>query len=228
MDTKTSETARARGASVRDRVTHALRADIITGVFVPGQRLSEADLCSHLDASRTPVREALRQLEAERLVEIRPNRGPIVVKLGWKEAERIYDVRELIEPEVVRLFALTATGERLERMDDALREFERASSEGLHPVQLILATTAFYEVMFEGCGNEILADILRGLLARVNLLRSRSMSRPGRPKESLKEMREILSRIRDEDVSGAQKAAIAHIRNARVQAKAAMPASSAP
>lgn len=228
MDTKTSDTARVRGASVRDRVTHALRADIITGVFVPGQRLSEADLCSHLDASRTPVREALRQLEAERLVEIRPNRGPIVVKLGWEEAERIYDVRELIEPEVVRLFALTATGERLERMDAALRDFERASSEGLHPVQLILTTTAFYEVMFEGCGNDILADILRGLLARVNLLRSRSMSRPGRPKESLKEMREILSRIRAGDVAGAQKAAIVHIRNARAQAEAAMPSPSAP
>ncbi|MBC2860938.1 GntR family transcriptional regulator [Stappia sp. 28M-7] len=228
MDTKASNPARVRGASVRERVTNALRADIITGVFVPGQRLSEAELCSHLDASRTPVREALRQLEAERLVEVRPNRGPIVVKLGPEEAERIYDVRELIEPEVVRLFALAATGEQLEQMDEALVEFEQASSEGLNPAQLILATTTFYEVMFQGCTNDILADILRGLLARVNLLRSRSMSRPGRPKESLKEMRDILSCIRARDVPGAQQAAITHIRNARAQARAAMPAPTAP
>lgn len=228
MDSNTSDTARVRGGSVRERVTNALRADIITGVFVPGQRLSEAELCSHLDASRTPVREALRQLEAERLVEVRPNRGPIVVKLGWEEAERIYDVRELIEPEVVRLFALAATGEHLERMDAALEEFEQASSEGLNPAQLIGATTTFYEVMFQGCSNDILADILRGLLARVNLLRSRSMSRPGRPKESLKEMRDILSCIREGNVAGAQQAAVIHIRNARAQAKAAMPAPSAP
>lgn len=228
MDSNTSDTARVRGGSVRERVTNALRADIITGVFVPGQRLSEAELCSHLDASRTPVREALRQLEAERLVEVRPNRGPIVVKLGWEEAERIYDVRDLIEPEVVRLFALAATGEHLERMDAALEEFEQASSEGLNPAQLIGATTTFYEVMFQGCSNDILADILRGLLARVNLLRSRSMSRPGRPKESLKEMRDILSCIREGNVPGAQQAAVIHIRNARAQAKAAMPAPSAP
>ncbi|WP_186400298.1 GntR family transcriptional regulator [Stappia sp. P2PMeth1] len=228
MDSNTSDTARVRGGSVRERVTNALRGDIITGVFVPGQRLSEAELCSHLDASRTPVREALRQLEAERLVEVRPNRGPIVVKLGWEEAERIYDVRELIEPEVVRLFALAATGEHLERMDAALEEFEQASSEGLNPAQLIGATTTFYEVMFQGCSNDILADILRGLLARVNLLRSRSMSRPGRPKESLKEMRDILSCIREGNVPGAQQAAVIHIRNARAQAKAAMPAPSAP
>ena len=225
MEQKTSKTAGGRNESVRERVSHALRTDITMGVFLPGQRLSEAELCAHLDASRTSVREALRQLEAERLIEIRPNRGPAVAKLAWEEAEQIYDVRELIEPEVVRLFAAVATQEQLDRMEAALKQFEEAFSEGLHPNRLILTTTVFYEVMFEGCKNTILADILRGLLARVNLLRSRSMSQPGRPKESLREMRRILSHIQDSDIAGAQAAAIQHIRNARSQARTAMLAS---
>ena len=78
--------------------------------------------------------------------------------------------------------------------------------------------------MFQGCSNEILVEILRGLLARVNLLRSRSMSQAGRPKESLREMRSIFDRIRAGDIPGAQGAAVQHIRNARVQARAAMQA----
>lgn len=208
-----------KSGSVRDRVSNALRTDITMGVFVPGQRLSEADLCEHLDASRTSVREALRQLEAERLIEIRPNRGPMVAKLCWDEAEQIYDVRELIEREIVRLFALTATPAELDEMELAMSQFEKASSEGIHPDLLIKTTTAFYDVMFEGCSNKILVDMLQGLLARVNLLRSRSMSQPGRPKESLLEMRRILERIRSGDIEGAQKAAVEHIRNARAQAK---------
>ncbi|MWB79179.1 FCD domain-containing protein [Pseudooceanicola sp. 216_PA32_1] len=217
-----AETDRGRGESVRERVSNALRTDITMGVFVPGQRLSEAELCAHLDASRTSVRESLRQLEAERLIEIRPNRGPVVARLDWQEAEQIYDVREMIEPEVVRLFSLTATDEQLNSMQAALTEFEEASSSGLHPNLLIQTTTAFYDVMFRGCSNQILVEILRGLLARVNLLRSRSMSQAGRPKESLREMQCILENIRASDTAGAQAAVVTHIRNARAHAQAAM------
>jgi DNA-binding GntR family transcriptional regulator len=224
MDTTSKDKVLTRSESVRDRVTNALRTDITMSVFVPGQRLSEADLCAHLDASRTSVREALRQLEAERLIEIRPHRGPIVAKLGWEEAEQIYDVRELIEPEVVRLFAQDATEEELDRMDVALAEFEAAFSDGHQPNRLILTTTAFYDVMFQGCRNAILVEVLRGLLARVNLLRSRSMSQVGRPKHSLAEMRRILLAIREGDVAGAETAAKDHIRKARTHARAAMQA----
>ena len=222
MAASDTETSRTKSESVRDRVAIALRNDITMGTFIPGQRLSEAELCAHLEASRTSVREALRQLEAERLIEIRPHRGPVVAKLAWDMAEQIYDVREMIEPEVVRLFAERATTEQLDRMDAALSDFENAFTDGLLPHKLIQSTTAFYDVMFQGCSNEILVEILRGLLARVNLLRSRSMSQAGRPRESLREMRSILDRIRARDIPGAQGAAVQHIRNARVQARAAM------
>ncbi len=97
-----------RGQTVRDRITAVLRDDILMGQFVPGQRLSEAELCAHLDTSRPSVREALRQLEAERLIEIQPYRGPSVARLDWADAAQIYDVRALMEPEVVRLFAASA------------------------------------------------------------------------------------------------------------------------
>ena len=212
----------SRAPSVRDRVTGALRDDILSGEFVPGQRLSEAELCAHLDASRTSVREALRQLEAERLIEIQPHRGPSVARLEWEDAAQIYDVRELIEPEVVRLFAANATPEQLAAMTDALKLFEDAISDGVDQHMLIQSTTAFYDLIFEGCSNTILVEILRGLRARINLLRSRSMSHAERPRQSLDEMGRILKAIAAGDIVEAQQAARDHIRNARSYAQSAM------
>lgn len=211
-----------RGQTVRDRITAVLRDDILMGQFVPGQRLSEAELCAHLDTSRPSVREALRQLEAERLIEIQPYRGPSVARLDWKDAAQIYDVRALMEPEVVRLFADGATVQQLSAMGEALSQFEAAIEDGLDQQQLIRSTTAFYDVILEGCGNDILVEILRGLLARINLLRSRSMSHAGRPRQSLAEMARILAAIRAGDIEEAQTAARDHVLNARAYAQAAM------
>lgn len=211
-----------RGQTVRDRITAVLRDDILMGQFVPGQRLSEAELCAHLDTSRPSVREALRQLEAERLIEIQPYRGPSVARLDWTDAAQIYDVRALMEPEVVRLFAASATSKQLAAMQEALDQFEAAMENGLDQPMLIRSTTAFYDVILEGCGNAILVEILRGLLARINLLRSRSMSHASRPRQSLAEMTRILAAIRAGDIAEAQTAARDHVLNARAYAQAAM------
>lgn len=221
MATKKDSSA-PRSQTVRDRITALLRDDILMGQFVPGQRLSEAELCAHLETSRPSVREALRQLEAERLIEIQPYRGPSVARLEWTDAAQIYDVRALMEPEVVRLFAANATHAQLTAMADALAQFEAAIEDGHDQQKLIRSTTAFYDVILEGCGNAILVEILRGLLARINLLRSRSMSHAGRPRQSLEEMTRIFAAIRSGDIEEAQMAARDHVLKARAYAQAAM------
>lgn len=217
-----AEPSRKNGPTVRDRITGLLRDDILMGVFVPGQRLSEAELCAHLGSSRPSVREALRQLEAERLIEIQPYRGPSVARLDWEDAAQIYDVRALIEPEAVRLFAAAATPAQLAAMREALAQFEAGIENGLDQALLIRSTTAFYDVILEGCGNAILVEILRGLRARINLLRTRSMSHAGRPRQSLAEMTRIWTAISEGNTEAAQQAARDHILNARANARTAM------
>src|SRR5262245_64954406 len=85
-----------------------LRAAILNGVFKPGERLLEQNLCEWMGVSRTSVREALRRLEAERLITITPNRGPSVTEIAWDEAKAIYEVRALMEGEAAALFAARA------------------------------------------------------------------------------------------------------------------------
>jgi len=211
-----------KNVSVREFVLSTVRNEILTGALVPGQRLVEGEMCTRLGVSRTSVREVLRQLEAEKLVVIEPYKGPSVARVTWEEAEEIYFVRELLEVQAAALCATKVTKGDISQMRDALERFRVAMSETYDRRELLDSTTAFYEVILHRCGNSLLADMLRGILARINLLRSRSMSLSERPKQSLEEMTAMLDAIAKGDPKKAGRVAAEHIRNAREFARNAM------
>lgn len=238
MTTKTTRAARRRppatakgnprraaakpvASPVRERVLLALRNAIISGRLSPGQRLVEADLCQSLKVSRPSVREALRQLEAERLVTITPYKGPSVASVAWPEASDIYEVRVLLEGHAAYLCAERIDSQSVERMREALEAFEAAVRIG-DSAGLIESTGAFYDEILRGCENSIIEETLRALLARINLLRSRSMSLRGRSTHSARELRAIYLAIKRRDAERAREAAIEHVRNARAAARVAL------
>lgn len=206
-------------APVRSQTVGNLRNAILTGRFAPGARLVEAELCRLLGVSRPSVREALRQLEAERLVVITPFKGPAVARIDWPEAEQIYEVRALLEGQAAYLFATRASKEQVSAMRAALRRFEDAVRQDDAEARL-LHTDAFYNVMLKGCGNVVIADLLMGVHARINFLRARSMSQQGRSSESARELRRILSAIAAGDAEKARAASIEHVRRAANAAEA--------
>ncbi len=206
-------------APVRSHVVVNLREAILTGQFAPGERLVEPDLCRLLGVSRPSLREALRQLEAERLVVITPFKGPSVAKIGWVEAQQIYEVRALLEGQAAYLFAGCATRPQIAEMERALRQFEEAVRED-DAASRLSHTDAFYNVMIEGCGNAVVADLLTGLHARISFLRAKSMSRQGRSKESVRELRQILKAVTAGNAAAARDATIEHVRRAAEAAHA--------
>jgi DNA-binding GntR family transcriptional regulator len=199
--------------TVQTQTANKLRDAILSGYFKPGQRLVEADLCEVMKVSRTSVREALRRLEAEKLVTIVPNRGPSVSEITWQDAKEIYQVRAILEGEAAALFAKRATVEQRREMAHALLEFTQADEAG-DALGRLNWTSQFYDVMQRGCGNAIVREMLQGLLARINFLRARSMSRPGRGRYSAAEMRRILKAIEKKDAAGARAAAVDHVHAA--------------
>src|ERR1700754_1706867 len=99
-----------RAASVlRHSVTESIRNAILLGRFSPGHRLPERELCEMIGVSRTLVREALRQLESEGLIQLIPHRGPIVARVSLAQAEQIYQVRCELEGLLAGLFARNAS-----------------------------------------------------------------------------------------------------------------------
>lgn len=208
---------RVSPSTVQKQAVEKLREAIVAGVFKPGDRLVEAELCTILGVSRPSVREALRALEAERLIANIPMQGNLVPVVPWEEAEQIYHVRLLLEGEAAALCARNCDAEHIRQMKSALDGFAEAVEQD-DRAGLVKTTGHFYEALLSGCGNQIIADLLRGLVARISFLRERSMSRTGRARYSLNEMRAILRAIEAGNGKAARSAAQTHVRRASAAA----------
>jgi DNA-binding GntR family transcriptional regulator len=205
--------------TVQQEVVDKLKHAILSGMFLPGNRLVEAQLCNSLGVSRQSLREALRSLQAERLIEIVPNRGPQIPVLSWAEAEQIYEVREMLEPEAAARCAKQIPDAEIEALSECLEAFPRAFRAN-DPLEQVRIASQFSTVILRNCGNKIIEQIQEGLLARINMLRARSMSLPGRAKESFAEIQTIYAAIKNRDANEARKRAKRHVVNARAAAKA--------
>lgn len=203
----------SRPETLRGHVESFLREAIMNGRFVPGERLIERELCEMLAVSRPPLREALRKLEAEKLVVIVPHRGPVVASLDIKEARQLYALRALLEGFAAHEFARLASDREITAMEKAVKNLHKQAANPDRRA-LIQAKSKIYDVMLGGCGNQLITEVLHGLLTRINLLRATSFSRPERLHESLAEIDELLERIKQRDSEGAQKMATLHIKNA--------------
>ncbi|RLA53159.1 MAG: GntR family transcriptional regulator [Gammaproteobacteria bacterium] len=203
--------------AVQQQIIEKLRHAIFSGVFKPGEKLVEAELCNLLGVSRPSVREALRSLQAEKLISIIPNKGPHISILTWEEATEIYKVRALLEGEAAAIAAERATEKDIKAMRILLEAFGKAVRR-VDPVEEVGSTTEFYKHIFCLCGNRIIEEMINGLLARINFLRESSMSLPGRSAISFDEMNAILDAIEKKDNEAARFAAVHHVEQARLAA----------
>ena len=198
-------------APVRTQVLDNLRQAIVERQLVPGQRLIERELVELTGVSRTSIREALRELAAEGLVTAIPNKGTVVARVSAEEARQLYEVRSALEGLAGRLFVRNATQAQRNALVKALQRIERLAAKG---APLINAKDSFYEVLFEGGGNEALRSVTAGLHARVSVLRSLSLSVPGRSTQSLQEMRDIVDAVLAGDADAAARACSRHVEEA--------------
>lgn len=199
--------------TLRFLVENRLRAAIGSGVFKPGQRLIERELCEQTGVGRTSIREALRQLEAEGLVTTIPHRGPIVSTITAEEAAQLYDLRALLEGYAGRECARARDPAIIARLR---KQFVRMGEVAGHEDRsdLLAAKTEFYAALTEGCGNVFVQRFLNMLLNRVTVLRMTSMTQKNRIGQSLREIEAILVAIETGDEDGAERACVQHIEHA--------------
>lgn len=187
-----------------------MREAILNNYFQPGERLVERQLCELLDVSRTVVREVLRHLETEGLVESIPHQGPVVATLNPDDAAQIYEIRALLEGHAARLCAEKADVSvftHLETINDQIQEaFSRKNY-----TDVLRHTSRFYEVLFQGAGQPIAWEVVQSLNARINRLRAVTISTPGRDAEAAKEMAAIIKALRERDGIAAQQASAKHV-----------------
>ncbi|WP_460275325.1 GntR family transcriptional regulator [Celeribacter sp. ULVN23_4] len=199
--------------TLRNIVTDKMREAILSGFFKSGERLIERSLCDQLGVSRTVVREAIRYLEAEGLVEFLPNRGPIVARLDWAQAKQIYTIRRLLETDAARDCALAADEAIKTDLKTALDALGAAYESG-SPQVLFSASATFYNKIFSAAGHEISWDVVNRLNGRISRLRSMTLSTIDRHRAGFAQMTRIYDAIAANDPDAAEEAVHAHIDTA--------------
>jgi DNA-binding GntR family transcriptional regulator len=199
--------------TLREIALDRVRRAIIAGVFEPGERLVERTLCEQLGVSRSVIREVIRHLESEGLVEMLAKQGPIVAHLDWNHARQIYEIRSALESTAVADCARVANAETKKRLASILNELDRNSMKN-DPPTVLDATTEFYELIFRTGGHDIAWEIVSRLNSRISRLRVMTLSTANRSVSGPARLHEIFSAIERNDPDSAAKACREHIAEA--------------
>ncbi|MGN7861262.1 GntR family transcriptional regulator [Microbacterium sp. 22303] len=205
-------------APLRSQLVARLREDIIEGQYAAGDRLIEKNLEATYGVSRTVVREALRQLESEQLVEIVPNIGPKVRGLTYDDVVHLYQVRAALESAACRLAAESSSVDAARGVRQAY-EHLREHAAAVSVADLIVEKNKFYDALIQASGNPIIGEMLTNVQARIAQLRFITLGTPDRTPHMLDEIRKIVEAIEDSDPDTAAMASIAHVESAAEIAK---------
>jgi DNA-binding GntR family transcriptional regulator len=214
VDTAISSLLRGDHKGIRELLFKHLRSLILSGRFERGQKLVEEDLAKEFNVSRTPVREAIRKLETEGLVQYQPRRGVVVTGFSTEDLDDIYATREVLEGLAARLAAVRATDTEVEELKRYLDLMNQASIEGDFERSTQIHTT-FNELLYRIGGNNRLYVILTQFSEYIEHGQLVSLTRAGREPEIRSEHESMFKAIAAHDSEGAERAARLHVANAR-------------
>lgn len=200
-------------ATLRELAVDRIRQAIISGRFAGGDRLVERILCDQLGVSRSVVREAIRYLEAEGLVETQARSGPVVARLDWGRARQVYNIRSLLEADAASACARIADAKIKLRLRKALANLEAAFGDA-SPGPVYEATTRFYETIFTTAGQDIAWEVVQRLNGRISRLRALTLATTDRRISGPAHMARICEAICNNDAAAAARAVNDHLTDA--------------
>jgi DNA-binding GntR family transcriptional regulator len=194
-------------ASLADKAYHEIRALIVSLELAPGAVIDERELIERLEIGRTPVREALRRLAHERLVEVYPRRGMFVTGVDVRELARLSEVRELLEPEAARLAAERATDVDRAELGALLVELDAGRSE------LMDLDERIHRAVYRAAHNDLLEATLEQYYVLALRIWSIALDRAHELEEAVAEHRALLEAIQAGDGDRAADTMRAHVQN---------------
>lgn len=203
-----------QNTSLASELEREIEALILNGELTVGDRIQEFQLAERFKVSRSPVREALRALDAVGIVEVVPNRGAFVRRIAVEEALEVYEVRAALFAQAGRLMAERGSDADLA----ALRSLhaEMAEAAGAHDFDRYFPLNfRFHELIVDAAGNRTLAAQYRMLVKRLRLFRARNLMFGDTLEVSNREHKVIVDAITGRDVDGAARACFDHVEQGR-------------
>jgi DNA-binding GntR family transcriptional regulator len=190
--------------SLKDRVYLYIQSQIVSGNIKPGERVWEKEICSKLNISRTPVREALMKLEAEKFIQIIPHRGFIVRELTLKEIQEIYDVVGCLEGRAAAKTVATLDSQQLETLNGTMEEMRKAL--GINDLkEFNKQNLKFHDVYIRAFGNNLICEIIALLKKRFYEHSVKLRMLPEWEKKTMAEHEKILELINKRDAESLER-----------------------
>lgn len=199
--------------SLRGQVFNKLREDILSGRFRENEELREIAIGEELGVSRTPVREAFRQLELEGLIQMIPNKGAYVTGITAKDVKDIYMIRSSLEGMCARIATEQITKAQLEEMEESIY-LARFHAEKGHMDQMTEFDNKFHHIIYQACNSKMLKHVLQDFHHYVQRVRRKTLADFKRSGDSNEEHRQIMEAIKAKNSDEAERLATLHIKKA--------------
>ncbi len=187
-----------RHQTLREKILEMIRDAILKGTMKPGERVSEPELAERFGISRTPIREAFRQLESEGYLEVVPRKGAIVASLSERDIEEFYAIKIILEGFAAKMAAENLTEKDIERLEAINERLQKIAEEG-DVKNFFRVHNEFHDLFIKAAGNDKLFEMINQLVMRFKRLRLASLSHPGRMEISVEEHRNMIEAFKKHD-----------------------------
>ncbi len=188
--------------TLREKIVETVRSAIVNGQIPAGTRVAEPELAYRFGISRTPIREAFRQLESEGFITVIPRKGAVVASLSAKDISDFYDLKTVLEGYAARCAARTLTEKEIVKMETVNRQMEAAAAK--KDLRKVLTLhNEFHDIFLKSCGNEKLHSIVQNLVRQFQRFRLIVAIR-GKMDGSIKQHEEIIDAFRKQDAALAE------------------------
>ncbi len=187
-----------RHQTLREKILETIRDAILKGQLKPGEKVAEPELAERFGISRTPIREAFRQLESEGYLTVIPRKGAVVTSLSERAVEEFYAIKSILEGYAARMAVENLTEKDMEKLEAINERLAQLAQEG--DIKNFFKThNEFHELFIKAAENEKLMELINQLMLKFNRLRLASLALPGRMEISVQEHKKIIEAFRSKD-----------------------------
>ncbi len=189
--------------TLREKILETIRDSIIAGVLKPGEKVAEPELAERFGISRTPIREAFRQLESEGYLQVVPRKGAVVAAFSQRDVEEFYAIKSILEGYAARRACDKLTPREIEKLQAINDRLRNLAAEG-DVKHFFKVHNSFHDLFVKAADNDKLTEMIGSLVGRFQRLRIASLSVPGRMEFSVMEHQKIIDAFKDKDAALAE------------------------